>query len=654
MLVDKLNTNTDMEEVMNDYNFLKVRNDREAESMDIIFTERREREEAIGVTGEAIKKERHIADEVIKALPPAEHDKYAAMMLTNEELLQEQSVCQEELEAMLTRKETFEAELSHSPMKQEAVCIQEKLWMLEARRDSMEAENKNFDSPQEEREKLFKQVKDNNQEIASMDRQLGEMSERGEQIIEEISQLEHHTDEVQVECRQKYKELKRREEEIDRFLELFEEARVQEMTKSTQQQNNIVILLEQSSKNLSSLHQIAMVTVSQLKSMHEVLSNKEKEVVQSQTTARGLTTESHRLQQDLEKVQQLEGKITGELGALKEQIVTMKAELLTYCDLDTLKSTAEIKKKTLQEDCVSMTQQRDYLRQLLQQLNKNYEGLKSKLKENETHTQLANMERKWQHLEQNNFLDPLSWGARDILQLLQEMLEAGKSPTTLRGMVAAIKVARVGPWKLTEGCCDLINHFLKGVRRVHPSQGRPPAPPWDLETFEPLETVGLQWLSLKTAFMLAIVTAKRIGELHALSVHEECCRFLPDDAGVVLRPNPAFHPKVWSDSSQSFELHPFNPPQGGGIRASVQTSPDRGAGALNTEPRYLMGLVARCPSIRDLYGGLVVDPLHFCQVLLLIASKAQESNYAFVSQTVIQQLKDYNRGLTDVLQNNRS
>ena len=26
---------------------------------------------------------------------------------------------------------------------------------------------------------------------------LGEMSERGEQIIEEISQLEHHTDEVQ-------------------------------------------------------------------------------------------------------------------------------------------------------------------------------------------------------------------------------------------------------------------------------------------------------------------------------------------------------------------------------------------------------------------------------------------------------------------------
>ncbi|KAK0134724.1 hypothetical protein N1851_029612 [Merluccius polli] len=123
-------------------------------------------------------------------------------------------------------------------------------------------------------------------------------------------------------------------------------------------------------------------------------------------------------------------------------------------------------------------------------------------------------------------LDPLSCGARDILQLLQEMLEA-------------------------EVVLSALRH----------------------KPFEPLETVGLQWLSLKTAFLLAIVTAKRIGELHALSVHEECCRFLPDDAGVVLRPNPAFHPKVWSDSraSQSFELHPFNPPQGGETGLSGQS-----------------------------------------------------------------------------------
>ncbi len=100
-------------------------------------------------------------------------------------------------------------------------------------------------------------------------------------------------------------------------------------------------------------------------------------------------------------------------------------------------------------------------------------------------------------------LDPLSCRAHDILQFLQGMLEEGKPPSTLRGMVAAMKAARVGLWKLAEGCCDLIAQFLKGARRLLPTtEGQR-----DLEVvpsalqhkpFEPLEMVGLKWLSLKS------------------------------------------------------------------------------------------------------------------------------------------------------------
>ncbi len=149
-------------------------------------------------------------------------------------------------------------------------------------------------------------------------------------------------------------------------------------------------------------------------------------------------------------------------------------------------------------------------------------------------------------------------------------------------MVAAIKAAQVWPWKLAEGCCDLIAHFPKGDCRVTPYHIRPAVPPWDLEVvlsalqqepFEPLETVGPKWLSLKLAFLLAIVSAKRMGDLHALSLHEECCCLLLGDAGVVLCPNPAFHPKVLFEShtSQSIELHPFHPPKDGDTELWIVT-----------------------------------------------------------------------------------
>lgn len=126
------------------------------------------------------------------------------------------------------------------------------------------------------------------------------------------------------------------------------------------------------------LRHVDRVTASELKNMQEVLVSKETEVVQSESTARGLTTgqslshshtlslsvslththhlntptvlhsESQRLQQDLEKVQQLEGKITSELSTLKERISTMEAELLTYRDLDALRRTAEERKLVTQ------------------------------------------------------------------------------------------------------------------------------------------------------------------------------------------------------------------------------------------------------------------------------------------------------------------
>ncbi len=62
--------------------------------------------------------------------------------------------------------------------------------------------------------------------------------------------------------------------------------------------------------------------------------------------------------------------------------------------------------------------------------------------------------------------------------------------------------------------------------------------------FEPLQSVELKFLSLKTVLLSALATVKRVGDLQAFSVDDSCLEFGPADSHIVLRPRPGYVPKV--------------------------------------------------------------------------------------------------------------
>ncbi len=138
-----------------------------------------------------------------------------------------------------------------------------------------------------------------------------------------------------------------------------------------------------------------------------------------------------------------------------------------------------------------------------------------------------------------------------MLSFLQERLEHRLSPSTLKVYVAAIAAHHDAVDGRSLGKHDLIVRFLKG-RMMNPS--RPPlVPSWDLSIvlaglqrgpFEPLDSVELKFLSLKTTLLTALTSIKRVGDLQAFSVSEECLVFGSDYSHVVLRPRPGYVPKV--------------------------------------------------------------------------------------------------------------
>ncbi|XP_042730139.1 intraflagellar transport protein 74 homolog [Lagopus leucura] len=404
MVVDLLNTNADIAEVIREYNLLKVQNDRDAQSVDKIFTEKQATEKLIQAVEEDIEREKVAADDIIKDMTEENQVKYMEMKAANEKVSQELFAQQRELDALSIKEVSLRAEIAHSQVKLEAVQLCEKLSELEEHRNQMIAEDKNMESPQEERERLLKQVKEENQEIASMERQLAEVRKKTNHFKKVIQQLDMDLEKHQGEENWKYKELKKKEESMDNFLETFEEVKNQELERKAQIETSIIALLEHSSRNVNHMKQISSVTNQELKIMQEDLTFKSTEMQKSQNTAKYLITESQKLQMDLQKMELLEGKMTDELASLKERIEKTTADLEVYKDLPALKASGEEKKKRLQEEKEKLTKLSHGFKKIMETLNAEYETLKRELQENETYSQLMNLERKWQHLEQNNFM----------------------------------------------------------------------------------------------------------------------------------------------------------------------------------------------------------------------------------------------------------
>ena len=156
-----------------------------------------------------------------------------------------------------------------------------------------------------------------------------------------------------------------------------------------------------------------------------------------------------------------------------------------------------------------------------------------------------------------------------ILSFLQEHVDKGQAFSTIKGYLAAISACHVGFGSDTVGLHPLVRQFMKGVRRLRPVE-RSKVPLWDLNVvldalsqapFEPLESVDLKYLSLKTAMLFSLTSAKRVSDLHALSVAApECLCFAAGDTRVTIKPNPAFVPKNFLAACNPVDLVAFHPP----------------------------------------------------------------------------------------------
>ncbi len=158
LLVDKLNTDTEVILVQQEASEMVRQNDSDSREVEALFAEKQSRALQIQRLEQELEQEGNMADNLVSAMKPKLRDRYIELKNQNGEYQVALEQMNQELDSLNARKAMLDDEVAVSQMKKEAVGLYENLRDLEQRRDELVDEVSNRGTPAEERERLLAQV----------------------------------------------------------------------------------------------------------------------------------------------------------------------------------------------------------------------------------------------------------------------------------------------------------------------------------------------------------------------------------------------------------------------------------------------------------------------------------------------------------------
>jgi intraflagellar transport protein 74 len=187
-LVDKLHTDTDLQEFEKEYLQLQGKNKEVSDSLDELFLKRQQREQQIRDMEQQVTIEQSKQEEQINSLDSSRKDQYMQLKATNSEYVQKIQVQEQSIEELQRQLLKTENELQKSSYHRRALELFQKL--VESRQRNAELQNflnQNSESGPQERDRLLQQVKNDNLETSGMERKIAEMEEQIRVLKDQIA-----------------------------------------------------------------------------------------------------------------------------------------------------------------------------------------------------------------------------------------------------------------------------------------------------------------------------------------------------------------------------------------------------------------------------------------------------------------------------------
>ncbi|KAJ2948052.1 hypothetical protein O0L34_g9849 [Tuta absoluta] len=370
---------------------LEASNQKLQEEVEQVFLEKQRKDNQLRQLREQMEKEQSTLTQLLAEMTPEQKAQYNELEATAASLREEVEQARTQIDHLNREKAEFNKEISGSQLKLHLLEMHRRLASVEEKRNNMKNEMNNRLDPQEEREKLLLQVREDNAAIASLDSNAANLKEQIKKVVELIEQSEQDLEEGNSERHQKYRELKKREETMDTFMSTYEESLKKEQEKIEQLEKDVIFALDHSSSNID----LDLSEIDNLKQKEGYTSTYD----DSKKSVDTLTKEYERFQANLKKAEATRERLATELQTLPEKTQAMKDELVTLSDLESLRDKGEEEKKALETELQLLREKLTPTEAAVSEAANKLKKLQASLDGNEMYSKLNALEEQLASLE---------------------------------------------------------------------------------------------------------------------------------------------------------------------------------------------------------------------------------------------------------------
>lgn len=305
---------------------------------------------------------------------------------------------EKEIEQTRYQSHQLENDLLADPVRSNLVSFYADLLNLKEKKKHQDYEERNKLTPEQERDKLLKQTKNDNSTIATIEKQIASFDDKINTLHDQIRNMESDLDESYL---QKIKGLRQTEQKFKSFLSTYPSYRDEEEGRISEKEEKVKEILQETSKIIH-VTQTLPEEAAAFSSISTNLKHKEKELDQNIDTMDNLSHDQTKLAKQLRKIEEMEKKLETEKISLGQELDKLSGELAEYNNIEALEERENEKKEILLAARDRLKSELKFLSEIVAEEKQKIGECEAALGESDEHNTMINLEKRWNNQQQTN------------------------------------------------------------------------------------------------------------------------------------------------------------------------------------------------------------------------------------------------------------